>query len=45
MSVAYSIPVKAAGKIIAAVADAGIAPEELCRAVQLDSSVLELADN
>lgn len=45
MSVVYSISVKAAGKIIAATADAGIAPEELCRAVQLDSSALEPADN
>jgi len=45
MSVVYSIPVKAAGKIINAVADAGITPEELCRVVQLDPSALEQADN
>jgi AraC-like DNA-binding protein len=45
MSVVYSIPVKAAGKIIAAVAEVGVAPEELCRAVQIDLSALEQADN
>lgn len=45
MPIAYQIPVSAVNKIIHAAEAAGVEPEELCRAVKLDLSTLEDADN
>jgi len=41
----YQIPVSSAGKIINAASAAGVTREELCRAANLDSSVLKDVDN
>ena len=45
MPIAYEIPVSSAGKIISAAEAAGVKLEELCRAANLDPSLLEDVDN